>query len=155
MRLCICDTRRGSDDCQWAISSSERFLIEYLRLFYGKARYTFIVGEQMHTVTVFHGSVVAQEQLNGIFAEHQALEHLRVFRRLLAVRCAGAILVIVLAGAGFGWLPTPAWIACVVIFSVTPACVWLAERRRERHLTRRLQGVPGATTQAFGAHDST
>jgi hypothetical protein len=57
--------------------------------------------------------------------------------------------MIVLAGAGFGWLPTPAWLACVGIFSVTPAGVWLAERRRERRLTRRLQSIPGASTQPF------
>jgi hypothetical protein len=102
----------------------------------------------MDTVTVFHASAVPREELSGILAEHLALERLRVFRRLLVVRFAGAIVLIVLAGAGLGWLPTPAWLASVVVFSGTGAWVWLAERRREWHLNRRLQAVPGANAPA-------
>ena len=131
------DTRSG------AINTSGRFLTESLCLSYGEAGYTYIVGGQMDTVTVFHASAVPREELIGILAEHLALERLRVFRRLLVVRFAGAIAVIFLAGAGLGWLPRPAWLASVVVFSGTGASVWLAERRRERHLNRRLQGVPG------------
>jgi hypothetical protein len=103
----------------------------------------------MDTVTVFHASAVPREELGGILAEHLALERLRVFRRLLVVRFARAIAVIFLAGAGLGWLPRPAWLASVVVFSGTGAWVWLTERRRERHLHRRLLGVPpGASAQA-------
>jgi hypothetical protein len=105
----------------------------------------------MDTVTVFHASAVPREELGGILADHLALERLRVFRRLLVVRFARAIAVIFLAGAGLGWLPRPAWLASVVVFSGTGASVWLAERRRERHLNRRLQGVPGASAQAVVA----
>ena len=79
-----------------------------------------------HTVNAFHVSAVAPEDLDSILAEHLALEHLRVFRRLLVLRFGVALFVIVFAGAGFNLAPTRVWLACAGLVAAAATWVWRA-----------------------------
>lgn len=54
----------------------------------------------MHTVTSFDGSAVGDSELTVIIAEYLALERVRVFRRLLLVRCGLLALTTGLIGIG-------------------------------------------------------
>ena len=97
----------------------------------------------MHTVTSFHASAVPPDQLSAIMADYLALERVRVFRRLLVIRCGLAALAIAAAGFGFSWLPRFAWMFGAGLFLALPGAAWLVERRRARQLAHRLGNTPG------------
>jgi Flp pilus assembly protein TadB len=92
----------------------------------------------------FHASAVQPEQVSAIMADYLALEHVRVFRRLLVIRCGLIALAIAIAGAGFGWLtPLACWVSVGIVL-LAPVSAWVFEQRRSRQLARRLEQVPTA-----------
>jgi Flp pilus assembly protein TadB len=95
----------------------------------------------MHTVASFHASAVQPDQLSEIMAAHLALEHARIFRRLLVKRFG--VLAVIAAGVSFLWLSVFAFWFSVALCVVVPAWAWMVELRYERRLARRLDAVPG------------
>ena len=87
-------------------------------------------------------------------ADYLALEHARVFRRLLVVRCGLMAVVIAIAGAGFGWLPPVACWVSVAIFLLAPASAWVVECRRWRDLERRFAQIPPPSPWARSVQES-
>src|SRR4051812_30249362 len=99
----------------------------------------------MRTVISFDGSALPPSELTTIMAEYIALEHVRLVRRLLVMRC-GAIAAAV-GGLGVGhWLPPFASWFSATAFLALPLSAWILELRRNARLGRRLAGVPGAQT---------
>jgi len=96
----------------------------------------------VHTVTSFHASALPADQLSAIMADYLALEQVRVFRRLLMVRC-GLMALLIGAGLGSGWLPLSASVFGVSLFLGVPVVVWVLECQRARRLAHRLEHVPG------------
>jgi Flp pilus assembly protein TadB len=99
----------------------------------------------MKAVTSFHASMVPSNQFNLVMADYLAAEQARTFRRLFVWRFG--VLAIVASIIGFLWLsPFAAW-STVGLCLVPPVSAWIVECRRERRLTRRLEAIPGATTE--------
>jgi hypothetical protein len=96
----------------------------------------------MDTVVSFHASDVPAEQISAIVADSLALEHLRIFRRLLVVRCGLIASAIATLGAGFHLLPTFAWWFGSGMFLSAPSVAWILEIRCARRLALRLGGPP-------------
>jgi len=92
----------------------------------------------MHTVASGTGEV-HPEQLSAIMADSLALEHVRVFRQLLVVRCGVIAAGIAVTGLILGLLHSFGYWFSLLLFVAAPACSWVVERRRERQLARRLQ----------------
>jgi Flp pilus assembly protein TadB len=90
----------------------------------------------MTPFTSFHASAVDPEQLNSITSDYLAAEQARTIRRLLVVRFAALALVMV--GVGVLWLSPFALAFCVGLCVVAPIWAWVAERKYERRLARRL-----------------
>ena len=84
-------------------------------------------------------SEVQPEQLSAVMADYLALEHVRVFRQLLSVRCGVIALAIAVVGPILGLLHSFGYWFSIVTFLAAPACSWVVERRRERQLAHRLQ----------------
>jgi hypothetical protein len=99
--------------------------------------------QTVQTVTSFHGSAVPPDRLSAIMADYLALEHARVFRRLLVVRCGLLALAIVAARLAFGGLPRFPWMFGASLCLAAPSAAWLVELRRARQLTHRLEHTPG------------
>ncbi len=99
----------------------------------------------MHTVTSFHSSAVQPEQLSGIMSEYLALERARIFRRLLVKRFG--VLAVIIAGVSFSLLSVAASWFSVGLCVVAPLWSWIVERRCERRLVHRLDGVPGLSVR--------
>jgi Flp pilus assembly protein TadB len=85
------------------------------------------------------------EQLSAVMAESLALEHVRVFRKLLVVRCGVIALGIAVTGLILGLRHSFGYWFSMIIFLAAPACTWIVERRRERQLGRRLERFSGTT----------
>jgi len=97
----------------------------------------------MATVTSFHRSAVTPDELSGIVADHLALEHAQIFRRLLVTRCGLLALATAVMGLVFHWLsPFASWFS-VGVFLMPPAWAWVVEIRRHARLRRRLDVRPG------------
>ena len=92
----------------------------------------------MHSVTLATGEV-QPEQLSAVMAESLALEHVRVFRQLLVVRCGVIALGIAFTGLILGLQHSFGYWFSMLVFLAAPACTWIVERRREWQLARRLQ----------------
>jgi len=92
----------------------------------------------MHSVTLATGEV-QPEQLSAVMAESLALEHVRVFRQLLVVRCGAIALGIAFTGLILGLQHSFGYWFSMLVFLAVPACTWVVERRREWQLARRLQ----------------
>jgi hypothetical protein len=92
----------------------------------------------MHSVTLATGEV-QPEQLSAVMAESLALEHVRVFRQLLVVRCGVIALGIAFTGLILGLQHSFGYWFSMLVFLAAPACTWVVERRREGQLARRLQ----------------
>jgi hypothetical protein len=86
----------------------------------------------MPTATSFHAADAQPEQVRAIIADHLALEHIRIFRRLLVQRCGAIALAIAVAGVGLGWLPPFASWFSISIFLGAPVCAWVIELQRQR-----------------------
>jgi hypothetical protein len=99
----------------------------------------------MQTVPYTTGEISA-EQLNAVMAERLALEHVRVFRQLLVVRCGVIAIGIAVTGLILGLRHSFGYWFSMIIFLVAPACTWIVERRRERQLGHRLEYFCRATT---------
>ena len=101
-------------------------------------------GGRMHTVSSFPASAVEPDQLSTIMADYLSLEHARVFRRLLVVRCGMTALILAVVGLGFGWLPPFASSFSAAVLLAVPAGAWVFELRRERRLARGSKVSPVA-----------
>lgn len=86
------------------------------------------------------------EQLSAVMAERLALEHVRVFRQLLVVRCGVIALGIAVSGLLLGLRHSFGYWFSMIMFLVAPASTWVVERRCERRLERRLEYFRRATT---------
>ena len=100
----------------------------------------------MPTVTSFHASDLQPDQLNRILARYLALEHARVFRRLLVRRCA--VLAPIVGTVSFFWLSAFAFWFSMGLCMAVPTWAWTVELGHERRLTRQLDGVPKETVPA-------
>jgi hypothetical protein len=106
----------------------------------------------MRTVTSFHASDVPADHLNRIMADYLALEHARVFRRLLVRRFAA--LAAIVGAAGLLWLSAFAFWLGIGLCLAVPTWAWTVELVHERRLARQLDGLPtesvptGASTVA-------
>ena len=77
-------------------------------------------------------------ELASIMSEYLALERARVMRRLLVFRCGSIAGTIAVLGLALHWLPaTMSWFSAG-LFLIPPAWAWIAERRRNHSLGRRL-----------------
>ncbi len=92
----------------------------------------------MRTATLGTGEV-QPEQLSAIMADALVLEHVRVFRQLLVVRCGVIAVGIGVAGLVLGRLHSFGYWFSISVFVAAPVCSWVVERRREHQLARRLQ----------------
>ena len=92
----------------------------------------------MHTITHAEAPPVHPDQLNAIVSDCVTLEHLRVFRQLLVVRCGVIALAIGVGGLLLGLLHSFAYWFSVGIFMLAPAGAWLVERRQERGLRKKV-----------------
>ena len=110
------------------------------------AEWTLTSGVSMQTVTLATGEV-QPEQLSAVMAESLALEHVRVFRKLLVVRCGVIALAIAVTGQILGLRHSFGYWFSMAIFLAAPASAWVVERRREHQLGRRLEYSPRATTE--------
>ena len=81
---------------------------------------------------------VEADQLNAVMADCMALEHVRVFRKLLVKRCGVIALVISISGVLLGLLHSFAYWFSMGIFVLTPAGAWIVERRQERGLRKKV-----------------
>jgi len=81
---------------------------------------------------------VEADQLNAVMADCMALEHVRVFRKLLVKRCGVITLVISVSGVLLGLLHSFAYWFSMGIFVLTPAGAWIVERRQERGLRKKV-----------------
>jgi hypothetical protein len=81
---------------------------------------------------------VESDQLNAVMADCMALEHVRVFRRLLVKRCGVIALVISVSGVLLGLVHSFAYWFSMGIFVLTPAGAWIVERRHERDLRKKV-----------------
>ena len=102
----------------------------------------------MHTITSFQGSAVGPDELTRIMTDYLALEHARIFRRLLVTRSGFLALATALGGGVLHWLPRMASWSSVGVFLLLPVWAWIVELGRARRLARRLEDVPGAITDA-------
>jgi len=92
----------------------------------------------MSTVANVSPSPVQPEQINALMAECMALEQLRVFRRLLVMRCGGIAATLAVGGPLLGLLHSFAYWLSMGMFVLAPAGAWIAERRRERGLSEKV-----------------
>ena len=99
-------------------------------------------------------SIVGSDQLNAVMADCVALEHIRVFRQLLVVRCGVIAGVIAVGGLMLGVLHSFAYWFSVGVFIVAPAGAWVVERRRERSLSHKLGCLSARTTDVVAARPS-
>jgi hypothetical protein len=83
-------------------------------------------------------SPVHPEQVNAAMADCVALEQLRVFRGLLVTRCGVIAALIGVVGLLLGLIHTFAYWFAMGVFVLTPAGVWVVERRRERGLHKKV-----------------
>jgi hypothetical protein len=109
----------------------------------------------MHAITSFSGSAVPQKELGSILADYLTLDHARIVRRLLTIRCGALAIIAGVIGTvvhGFSWA---ARTGSVALFLVPPVWAWIVERRVALRLSRRLGGVDGVVTRRFdgGATD--
>ena len=81
---------------------------------------------------------VEPEQLNAVMADFMALEHARVFRRMLVRRCGVVALSIAVSGVLLGLLHSFAYWFSLGIFVLAPAGAWIVERRLERGLRKKV-----------------
>ena len=81
-----------------------------------------------------------------------ALEHARIFRRLLVKRCG--VLAVVVAGVSVLWLSPFAFWFSVGLCVAAPVSAWMAELGYERRLARLLDAVPGQAAQVVTAADA-
>jgi hypothetical protein len=107
----------------------------------------------MNTVTSFSAAAMSPDQLNGILADHLALEQTRAFRRLLVVRFGALLLFALLLDLTVrGLSPLVRWTP-LVLFVVPPIWAWIAELRLEYRLSRRLDDVDDASTHSLSAEE--
>ena len=107
----------------------------------------------MHTVASFPAAAVSREQLNGIVANHLALEQMRIFRRLLVVRFGGLTLIALLVDAlVHGLSPYARWVP-IALFVLPPLWAWFSELRLERRLARRLDGVDDVSVHSLSTRE--
>jgi hypothetical protein len=97
----------------------------------------------MVTVTQLHSSDVPSAELNRILNQHLAVEHLRIFRRLLVKRFGLLSVIVLVVGLAFHWISLVATAGTIVALVIPPAWVWVVEVRRDRALARRLERIPG------------
>jgi hypothetical protein len=90
----------------------------------------------------FRSSDVDGQELRAIMRDYLALEHTRVYRRLLVRRFGLLALMLAVAGTGLHWLtPAATWFSVAVCLAV-PLSTWISELKCARRLTRRLPGAP-------------
>jgi Flp pilus assembly protein TadB len=89
-----------------------------------------------------HSSAVDRQELSAIMRDYLALERARVYRRLFVRRFGLLAAAVGVAGIGFHWLPPAGSWVSMAICLVAPLWAWIAERRCDRRLTRRLDEVP-------------
>jgi hypothetical protein len=100
----------------------------------------------MQDFTNAAASLVGTDQLNAFMADCVALEHVRVFRRLLVVRCGIVALAIAVGGLMLGLLHSFAYWFSVGIFVLAPVGTWIVEIRRQRSLSRKLHHLSAGAT---------
>jgi hypothetical protein len=100
----------------------------------------------MHTVTSFHGSSVPSEQLSALLTEYMALDHARIYRRLLVTRFGVLAFAVGMIGFGFHWLPLVASWVSVAVCTLAPTWAWVAELQCDWRLAKRLSELPDGTT---------
>ena len=81
---------------------------------------------------------VEPDQLNAIITDGMRLEHIRVFRQLLVMRCGVIALSIAVSGVLLGLLHSFAYWFSMGIFVLAPAGAWIVERRQERGLRKKV-----------------
>jgi hypothetical protein len=118
--------------------------------------YAFLSGVGVNVCTAMQTASIATgevqpEQVSAVMADYVALEHVRVFRQLLVVRCGIIALAIAIAGPILGLLHFFGYWFSIAIFLGAPACVWVVERQRERQLSQRLEEVSGGAAGCGGA----
>ena len=91
----------------------------------------------MHTATNV-APPVEPDQLNAIITDCVRLEHIRVFRQLLVMRCGVIALSIAVGGVLLGLLHSFAYWFSMGIFVLAPAGAWIVERRHERSLREKV-----------------
>src|SRR6187200_1759020 len=96
-----------------------------------------MVGAGMHTATNV-APPVEPDQLNAIITDWVRLEHIRVFRQLLVMRCGVIALSIAVSGVLLGLLHSFAYWFSMGIFVLAPAGAWIVERRQERGLRKKV-----------------
>ena len=76
-------------------------------------------------------------------ADYLALEHARIFRRLLVRRFA--VLAPILGAVSFFWLSAFAFWFSIGLCMAVPTWAWTVELDHERRLARQLNGLPTET----------
>lgn len=93
----------------------------------------------MERFTSFNASAVPQEEVGGILADYLTLDLIRMFRRLLVVRCGALASAALIAGSVIpGLSPWARW-GPVALFVGVPVCVWITELVFEFRLSGRLK----------------
>jgi hypothetical protein len=105
----------------------------------------------MHTVASFRASAVRPDQLSEIMAAYLALEHARIFRRLVVKRFG--VLAVIVAGVSVAWLSVFACWFSVGLCAAVPAWAWIVELGYERRLARLLNAVPAQAMHVVTAAD--
>jgi len=98
---------------------------------------------RMRTITSLRASDIQPDRLNRILTDYLALEHARVFRRLLVRRFA--LLAPIVGAVSFFWLSAFAFWFGLGLCMAVPTWAWTVERDHERRLARQLAGLPAET----------
>jgi hypothetical protein len=107
----------------------------------------------MQILTSFPATAVSREQLNGMLADHLALEQMQIFRRLLVTRFGALALADLLVDFVVPSMsPYARWIP-LALFLLPPLWAWIAELRLEQRLSQRLDGVDDATVHAISVRE--
>jgi hypothetical protein len=104
----------------------------------------------MFTVTSFHGSDIAPEQLKKIIADYFRLEQRRDVRRH-RVKRFGALTVLIVA-LGPTRVPALALSVAVLLSLLAPAWAWLAELRCAQQLAHGLKRLPPKSAGNLAVH---
>src|SRR5262245_24759064 len=99
--------------------------MDSLCLSYGNAAYGGVSERTMPTVTSFHPTNVAAEQLSAVMADSVALDEARIYRRLFVTRFGALAFFLGTIGFGFHWLsPFASWCS-VAVCAVPPIWAWI------------------------------
>ena len=92
----------------------------------------------MPAITTIHSASMPREQLNDILTSYVALDHARIIRRLLVVRCGLLAVAVAVIEAALPRFTPAARVLSVLIVLVPPCWARIAELRLERSLGQRL-----------------